>query len=148
MRKHGFSEGRSYLTNIVAFYDVLTESTDKGTAIDAIYLDLSKAFDTISHNFIFSWIGKILDCSKGNEMIARSYPESSGQWFNVWIETSSECCPEGSVLEWVLFNIFISDVDNGITCTLIKFMDDIKLCSVVNISEWRDAIQRDLDRLE
>lgn len=54
MRKHGFSEGRSYLTNIVAFYDVLTESTDKGTAIDAIYLDLSKAFDTISHNFIFS----------------------------------------------------------------------------------------------
>jgi len=43
---------------------------------------------------------------------------------------------------------FVGDVDSGIECTLIKFADNIKLSGEVNMMEGRDAIQKDLDRLE
>jgi len=56
--------------------------------------------------------------------------------------------PHGLVLGPVLFSIFVGDMDDEMECTLSKFVNDTKMCSVVDMLEGRDTIQRDLDRLE
>lgn len=56
--------------------------------------------------------------------------------------------PQGSVLGLVLFNIFISDIDNELECTFSRSADHTKLGGVTGRIEGCDAIQRNLDSLE
>ena len=48
--QHGFINGRSCLTNLISFYDKVTCLVDEGKAVDVVYPNFSKAFDTVPHN--------------------------------------------------------------------------------------------------
>ena len=47
--QHGFTKGMSCLTNMLEFFEKITDAIDKGKPYDCIYLDFAKAFDKVPH---------------------------------------------------------------------------------------------------
>ena len=47
--QHGFTKDSSCLTNLLEFYETVSDWVDEGKAVDIVYLDFEKAFVKVPH---------------------------------------------------------------------------------------------------
>ena len=54
--KHGFTKGRSFLTNLLELYEVVSDWVDEGCAADVVYLYFHKAFEKVPHRRLLTQV--------------------------------------------------------------------------------------------
>ena len=116
-----------------------SEALDKKNKVDIIYLDISRAFDTVSHSNIgingniLSWLKSFLT---GRKQRVRINNELSD-----WCDVTSGV-PQGTV---IAFLIYINDISKNVKSNCKLYADDCVLYRCVNNSKDAEMLQHDLD---
>ena len=146
--QHGFCKGRSTATNLGVYHNFLVKAVESGKQVDAIYTDLSKAFDSVCHPLLLK---KLSDIGINGNYLRwiKSYLSDRRQRVLVGGELSREVVvssgvPQGSHIGPVLFLLFINDVVSCFTHSdTLLYADDLKFYSIVD--SGINSLQGELD---
>jgi Reverse transcriptase (RNA-dependent DNA polymerase)/Endonuclease-reverse transcriptase len=150
--QYGFRSGRSVTTNLLNFYNTVTEELDNKNSIDIVYFDMAKAFDTVKHSHLFKKM-RALEINEKTVSWIENYLSERKQRVSVrgeksdWLEIFSGV-PQGSVIGPLLFLIYINDISERIKSKISIFADDTKMMNRVNTIEDVTAFKQDLLLLE
>ena len=151
-KQYGFIGGRSTVTQLLYYLDECLQKTTNGNVVDSIYLDFSKAFDTVPHRRLLGKLesygirGKILNWIKGFLQGRSQQVVVNGEISEVAPVISG--IPQGTVLGPVLFVIYINDLLDDITSDGLMFADDTKIYRQIRSHEDAISLQNDLLKLE
>ena len=131
--QHGFMHGRSTVTQLLDVYNYVNTRLDSGSQIDLIFLDFSKAFDSISHKLLifklrkFGISGKILKWMSNYLLDRLQCVAVEGFESDLCHITSG--VPQGSLLGPFLFLLYINDLPKCIydPIKVALFADDAKV---------------------
>ena len=123
--QHGFMEGKSTTTKRVQYIYNIAKYLDKGKQTDVIYMDFSKAFDSVPHNQLviklkssgiygnlLRWFKSYL-CNRQQRVVLAGCKSD-------WLSVTSGV-PQGSILGPLMFIInYIDDLPNVVQHSTIS----------------------------
>ena len=129
IQQFGFRQKSSCETALITATDSWMHAIEEGKIVGAILVDLSKAFDTVSHQKLLLELGTIglgenclaffLDYLTERYQRVVQKPEVT-QWKGI-----SRGVPQGSCLSPLLFNIYVRNIPRACTSDTTQFADDV-----------------------
>lgn len=149
--QHGFTAGRSCVTQLLTSLNDWTKSLERGHSVDIIYFDFAKAFDSVPHTRLLTKLesygltGNLLGWLKGFLVGRKQRVVINGET-STWCNVLSGV-PQGSVLGPLLFNIYVNDIPIQVSSCVLQFADDFKMYRVIHNAQDFQQLQDDINKL-
>ena len=151
-KQYGFIAGRSTIAQLLLYLGECIKKVANGDVVDSIYIDFSKAFDTVPHRRMLgkleaydirgnslSWIKGFL-YDRTQEVVVNGTKSEPGSGISG--------IPQGSVLGPLLFVVYINDLLDNISSAGLMFADDTKIFRLISSREDALELQSDIAKLE
>lgn len=153
--QHGFMRARSTTTNLMCATEYIQTNIYARHQVDAIYFDLSKAFDRVDHKIMAQKLAKL---GMPYSMLRAIMTFITNRTSHIRIEQTTQnfsfqttsAVPQGSCCGPILFMVYCLDIPLCVRDSrvlLLSFADDTKFLSCIRGDHDRKQLQVCIDRL-
>ena len=149
--QHGFIKNRSTTSQLVEMYSSIGKNMDAGIQTDIIFLDFSKAFDSVPHYLLL------------HKLQTFGFNSTPLNWLNNYLHNRSQSViiegnvspplpvksgvPQGSILGPLLFLLYINDSFEACSYSISLYADGAKLYRRITTINDALILQSDLNAL-